>query len=61
MLAKGLDPARSSPAVCGQGGDKAGTSAGSDGWTLRWREMHGRSYALSAAQVQAFETEPVPG
>jgi hypothetical protein len=34
---------------------------GSGGWTPRWSEMHSRSYALSEAQVQAFETEPGPG
>ncbi len=34
---------------------------GSGGWTPRWSEMHSRSYGLSEAQVQAFETEPAPG
>jgi hypothetical protein len=34
---------------------------GSGGWTPRWSEMHSRSYALSEAQVKAFETEPAPG
>ncbi len=24
----------------------------------RWSEMHSRSYGLSEAQVQAFETQP---
>jgi len=33
----------------------------SSGWKMRWSEMHSRSYALSEAQVQAFETKPAPG
>ncbi len=31
------------------------------GQAPRWSEMHSRSYALSEAQVQAFEAKPVPG
>ncbi len=31
------------------------------GQAPRWSEMHSRSYTLSEAQVQAFETEPTPG
>ncbi len=27
----------------------------------RWSEIHSRSYGLSEAQIQAFETEPGPG
>jgi hypothetical protein len=33
----------------------------SGGWTPRWSEMHSRSYALSEAQVQAFEAKSAPG
>ncbi len=31
------------------------------GQARRWSAMHSRSYGLSEAQVQAFETEPAPG
>jgi hypothetical protein len=31
------------------------------GQAPRWSEMHSCSYAMSEAQVQAFETEPTPG
>jgi len=34
---------------------------GSGNWAPRWGETHIRSYALSEAQVQPFETEPGPG
>ncbi len=32
--------------------------AGRGGWMPGWSEMHSCSYALSEAQVQAFEPEP---
>ncbi len=34
---------------------------GSGDWAPRWSEMHSRSYRLSEAQVQAFETQPTSG
>ncbi len=33
----------------------------SEVWTPRWNETQSRGYALSAAQIRAFETEPAPG
>ncbi len=47
--------ARTSPLLCGD------EPPAVRGQAPRWSEMHSRSYGLSEAQVQAFETEPAPG
>jgi hypothetical protein len=60
MMAMGL-VLREVTLLCGHKRRSGGWFPCLRGQAPRWSEMHSRSYVLSEAQVQAFETEPAPG